>query len=528
MLDDYDGRALLIIFLSITIPDFDLVEEVSMNRSKTVLHLLPILILIALLLSLRPPAIALAGSTVLPSSDQDKIDAYIQSRMRIAKIPGLALGVVRGDQVVYLKGYGIAGPDGRVVTPQTPFIIGSSSKSFTALAVMQLVEAGKIDLDAPVTRYLPWFRTADPTASNQITVRNLLNQDSGMGVYAGRQGLADNDQTSSALEQGVRQLSGLQLNHAVGKVFEYSNVNYAILGLIVQAVSQKPYEEYVQSEIFAPLQMIHSAAAITNPVAKDVASGYRYWLFWPLAFDAPYPRQMTPAGFLISTAEDMSHYLITQLNGGTYDNQQALSPEGIDMLHAAGPNSAYAMGWISGGEAGSRRIEHTGDTSNFHSNMLLLPDQQIGIVILINVSGYSNITAINIPIEGVAAILLGHDLTAAVDPPANWIAPLIPLVPLFILLVWITASYFFIKHRRQQGKLPPPGIQRVWLYFLPLSIDLFLATTAWILIPRQFLTPMETIGLFTPDIFLIVVLLTVLGVGWALTRTYLTFRPRQM
>jgi CubicO group peptidase (beta-lactamase class C family) len=78
--------------------------------------------------------------------------------MRAAHIPGLALGVVRGDQVVYLKGYGIAGPDGRSVRPQTPLILGSTSKSFTALAVMKLVEAGKIDLDAPVTKYLPWFR----------------------------------------------------------------------------------------------------------------------------------------------------------------------------------------------------------------------------------------------------------------------------------------------------------------------------------------------------------------------------------
>jgi CubicO group peptidase (beta-lactamase class C family) len=94
-------------------------------------HLLLILILIGLLLSFRPPANAFDGSKVLPSSDQDKIDAYIQSRMRIDHIPGLALGVVRGDQVVYLKGYGIAGSDGRPVTPQTPFIIVSSSKSFT-------------------------------------------------------------------------------------------------------------------------------------------------------------------------------------------------------------------------------------------------------------------------------------------------------------------------------------------------------------------------------------------------------------
>jgi CubicO group peptidase (beta-lactamase class C family) len=492
---------------------------------KFLTRLFPILFLVGFLISFRPAVHAFAGSDPLPASDQEKIDAYIQSRMGISNIPGLALSVVRGGQVIYLQGYGIAGPDGRAVTPQTPFILGSSSKSFTALAVMQLVEAGKIDLDAPVTSYLPWFRTADPAASNQITVRNLLNQDSGMGVYAGRQGMADGDQSSTALEQGVRQLAGLQLSHPVGQAYEYSNVNYNTLGLIVQAVSGKPYEEYVAAEIFAPLHMSRSAAAVTDPAAKDLASGHRYWFFWPAAFDAPYPRRMTPAGFLISTAEDMSHYLIAQLNGGAYSQQQVLSPQGIEALHSAGPKSSYAMGWIVHGQPGSRKIEHTGDTSNFHSNMLLLPDQQLGIVILINVSGYSQINAINIPIEGVAAILLGQELSAAVDPPANWVSPLIPLAPLFILVIWIAGSYFFIQRRRRKGSLPPRGVQRLWRYYLPLAVDLILASIAWIFVPRQFLTPMETIGLFTPDIFLIVVLMTVLGAGWALTRTYLTFRP---
>lgn len=499
-----------------------------MNRSKFILHHLPILILIGLLLSFCPPANAIAGIKVLPSSDQEKIDAYIQSRMRIDHIPGLALGVVRGDQVVYLKGYGIAGRDGRAVTPQTPFIIGSSSKSFTALAVMQLVEAGKIDLDAPVTKYIPWFRTDDITASNQITVRNLLNQDSGLGVYAGRQGMADNDQSSTALEQGVRKLDGLQLSHPVGKTFEYSNLNYNILGLIVQTVSGISYEEYVQSEIFAPLHMTRSAAALSELTARDLATGYRYWLFWPVAYDAPYPRRMTPAGFLISTAEDMSHYLIAQLNSGTYDNRQVLSLKGIDTLHTAGPTSSYAMGWEVRGQPGSRTINHAGDTSNFHSNMLLLPDQQIGIVILINVNGYTHVSSVNIPAAGVAEIMLSHNLSTAVDPPANWVAPTIPFVPLFILILWIAGSYLFIKRWRQLGKLPPRSIVQLWRYFLPLAIDLCLASIAWIIVPRQFLTPLDTIRLFTPDIFLIIVLMTILGAGWALARTYLTFRPPQV
>src|SRR5919107_4440201 len=102
------------------------------------------------------------------------IDAYIQEEMRDVHIPGLALGIVHGDEVVHLKSFGEADPSGRAVTPQTPFILASSSKSFTALAIMQLSEAGKVDLDAPVKRYVPWFRVAVKAASNRITVRNLL------------------------------------------------------------------------------------------------------------------------------------------------------------------------------------------------------------------------------------------------------------------------------------------------------------------------------------------------------------------
>ena len=103
------------------------------------------------------------------AADFAAIDAYIEAQMRELRIPGLALGIVQGDQIVHLKGFGVAGPDGRPVTPQTPFQINSLGKPMTAVAIMQLVEAGKLDLDAPVQRYLPAFRVADEAASAQIT-----------------------------------------------------------------------------------------------------------------------------------------------------------------------------------------------------------------------------------------------------------------------------------------------------------------------------------------------------------------------
>jgi CubicO group peptidase (beta-lactamase class C family) len=497
-----------------------------MSPTKNTCTLLSMLILISLLFTALPVKSASAQRFSLVQVDKDRIDAYIQARMEAANIPGLALGVVYGDQAVYLKGYGFAGPDGRPVTPQTSFILGSTSKSFTALAVMQLVEAGQIDLDARVTKYLPWFRTGDAAASGQITVRHLLHQNSGLPTYAGRQGIADNDQSRMALEKGVRALSSVQLSQPAGQGYEYANENYDILGLIVQTVSGKSYEEYVRSAIFAPLQMSHSAAALSDPAAKDLATGYRNWLFWPVAFAAPYPRRTTPSGFLISSAEDMTHYVSAQLNSGMYGHHQLLSPQGMATLHTPGakmsPLRSYGMGWVIEGEPGATKLWHNGDVSNFHSNLLLLPDQHIGIVILINASNAYNNAALNIPIEGVAAILLGKSLPTSTNPLVTAIPQMMMLATLLIPLLWIVESYRSIKRWRQRGELPPHGVHRFWRLYLPLTIDVSPLGLAWILFPAQVHTPMATIALFAPDVFVVIVTLTVLCLGWAMARLFLT------
>ena len=500
-----------------------------MRLPTTVSALAAVLIAICLLGTPALARSAVHDSSPVGAGDQASIDAYIQARMRAARIPGLALGVVRGEQIAYLMGYGVAGPDGRPVTPQTPFILGSTSKSITALAVMQLVEAGVLDLDAPVTAYLPWFRTAAAAASARITVRNLLHQNSGLPVDAGRAGFAEDDQSDTALENGVHQLSGVQLNHPPGQTYEYANENYSLLGLIVQTVSGRSYEEYIQSEVFAPLQMGHSAASISQPAVADLATGYRYWFSWPVPFAAPYPRQMTPAGFLISSAEDMTHYLSAQLNGGAYGDSSVLSPSGVTTLHTAGARvgatSSYAMGWLVRGQPGAVRLEHSGDVSNFHSNLLLLPEEQLGVVILINANGVNNAAAVDDLAEGVAAILGGQSLSKRAAPPVDLIRLMVPLAPLLLLSVWVVGSYLVIRRWRRRGELPARGKRRLWRYSVPLGLDLGLATLPWLLAPQLLHAPMATIRLFAPDVFLSIVLLSVLGLAWALARTSLTIRP---
>jgi CubicO group peptidase (beta-lactamase class C family) len=235
------------------------------------------------------------------------IDAYIEVQMRRLNIPGVSLAIVEGDQIVHLRGFGRARPGGGAPTPQTPFFIGSLTKSFTALAVMQLVEAGKVELGAPVQGYLPWFRVADPQVSAQITVRHLLNQTSGLPLLPSEAALADFDDRLDATERQVRALSTLNLTRPVGSKFEYSNTNYNILGLIVEAASSRSYSEYLQEHIFDPLDMSHSFTSKAVAQQNGLAMGHRYWFGRPVpAPNLSIPRGSLPSGQLISSAEDMA------------------------------------------------------------------------------------------------------------------------------------------------------------------------------------------------------------------------------
>ena len=259
----------------------------------------------------------------------EEIDAFVEAKCKHLNVPGAALAIVEGDKIVHLRGFGQARPGGEAPTPQTPFVLGSTTKSFTALAVMQLVEAGKIELDAPIQRYLPWFRVADPQASAQITVRHLLNQTSGLPVLSGWTTLANFDDRPDATERQARALSKLKLARPVGSAFEYNNTNYNVLGLIIEAASGESYSDYIQKHIFNPLGMSHSFTSQAAAKQDGLATGHRYWFWFPFAApNQPIPRGSLPSGQLISSAEDMAHYLIAYLNGGRYGDVQILSGAG--------------------------------------------------------------------------------------------------------------------------------------------------------------------------------------------------------
>jgi CubicO group peptidase (beta-lactamase class C family) len=460
----------------------------------------------------------------------DAIDAYVEGQMRRLHIPGASLAIVEGDQIVHLRGFGRAQPGGEAPTPQTPFFIGSLTKSITALAVMQLVEAGKVELDAPVQRYLPWFRVADTQASAQMTVRHLLNQTSSLPLWPSEIANADFDDRPDATERQVRALSTLKISRPVGSQCEYSNFNYNILGLVIESASGESYADYIQNHIFDPLDMRHSYTSKAEAKRNGLAVGHRHWFSLPFpAPDMPVPRGSLPAGQLISCAEDMAHYLIAHLNGGRYGEVQILSQAGIDEMHRGvkelkmGDLSGglYGMGWFDIELGQTKTYSHSGNVPDFSAFMALIPEQKRGVVLLLNADPYGLPIITEEVGMGVTAVLAGQQ-----PPPIRldfiqWIMRLLPLLP----LLQIVGVFATLRSMRRWRRDPEnrPGSGRMWgqHILLPLIPNL---SWAAILVYLRSTGLLRFMNLFMPDLAWIARISGGFAGIWAFLRTGLILR----
>ncbi len=344
------------------------------------------------------------------------VDSFVTQVMRADRLPGASLAIVHDGHVVHARGFGTDGY-GRAVTPHTSFTLGSMSKAFTALAIMQLVDSGRVELDAPAQRYLPWLRVADSTASTRITVRHLLLHTSGIPTRARR---ATGE--SRTLADHVRALAGTSLARAPGSGHEYASPNYLVLGAIIEAVTGETYAHYVERAIFAPLQMGHSHTDRARAIAQGMAQGHVYMLGYPRATTLPFEHDRLPTAALISSAQDMAQFLIAQLADGVYDGRRVASAASVAAMHTGGAPSegfSYAFGWRDGAIGGVRAVHHGGITPNFRGKMVMLPDSGWGVVVLTNAS-----TGIPMPLtptshrlaDDIAAYLVGTALPPATSP----------------------------------------------------------------------------------------------------------------
>ena len=502
-------------------------RKTSMASALSVLALL--MTVLALCMITRTPAIA-EGDHKRSDPDFTAIDAYLQKEMGEVRIPGLAYAVVHDDKVVHLESFGKADPSGRSVTPHTPFILASVSKSFTALAIMQLSEAGKVVLDAPVQRYIPQFGVADETASKRITVRHLLNHTSGLPEDTSFPPMRSNDMSDDALEERVRALSDVQLHHRVGTTFEYTDANYDVLGLIVQTISGESYEAYIQQHIFTPLDMSHSFTDQTAAQRDGLATGHRSWFTFPVPFDAPYSRAATPSSYLISSAEDMTHYLSAQLNAGRYGNTSILSPEGVAAMHRPAVREGdrdifYGMGWERRSTLSSVPvIQHDGTNSNFYADMVLEPEGRWGVVILTNFNSFNlNGGRLQALSSGVISLLHGQAPSEVPMPHHPLLAPamlIIAAVSVLQLLGILRSTVLVRRWRTQPHRRPRTPWVAAFRVCVPLLLNVGWGLFMLIGLPKL-LYPLSPTLLLVPDLGSLIVASGVLALSWGIGRTVL-------
>lgn len=434
--------------------------------------------------------------------DTAKIDEYIKSEIESSHIPGLVLGIVKGDEV-YVKGYGKANNNGDSPTPSTPFIIGSLSKSFTALAIMQLRDRGKLNLDNPIQKYLPWFTLKDKDEASKITIRNLLNQTSGFSLYSGLDQFAKTNKTSDDL---VLDQQNIKLTQPVGSYFQYSNCNFILLGKIIEEVSGMSYGEYMNKHVFAPLDMKNTFASQEDGLKHDMAQGFSPWFGFYLPSNIKNADGNVPAGYLLSSAEDMTHYLKAQLNDGLYNYSLVLSPKGIDEMHT--PSVAapiYGMGWFTE----PNKIWHDGLVPNFRSYMRIDPENEIGFFFSFNTSQtlLERISRTDSEINRLASGI--YKILNNEAPPTKGNGALVNNILRIIMALIIASTLYSLVRLLRFIKNVKNNTAKTLNKYMPAPLLHFiLSTLILVLCPRIFGSPWCALLLYAPDLSRVLLLLS--------------------
>jgi CubicO group peptidase (beta-lactamase class C family) len=346
-----------------------------------------------------------------PEQDMNtaELEAYLNRLVASGNPPGLSLVVVRDGEVVYKNAFGLAdGPRNIKATPDTIYHWWSMTKIPTAIAVMQLQEQGKLDIKDEVTKYLPWFEVKYPSGTGTaITIHNLLQHSSGLpDAIPAMIGWVhyDNDSydQTDVLKRNLPNFSTLKFEPGTQAV--YSNLNFMVLGAIIEAVSGQTYESYISEHILQPLGMSHTGFVYSPAMAEHEAAGtlpvvhYYTPLLPTLLEPTALVRQRagkllwlnrvyidaTPPTGLIGSAPDVARLMMAYINGGMLGSEQILLPKSISTLTDTEPIDGHGLGWWVGESNGIRYIQHMGSGPGFATTMRIYPDTGLGIAILAN------------------------------------------------------------------------------------------------------------------------------------------------
>lgn len=405
-----------------------------MIRSATPLALLAVATLLAAaILSAPSPSPALAGA-------RDPVRAHLERVAADEHLPGLAVAIVPKEGPATTWTLGTDG-DGRAITEQTPFLLGSVSKSFTAAAVTQLVADGRLHLDDRLSAVVPDHGIPDERA-DRITVEQLLTHTSGL-TRADGLGHADLfDEAPGALRRASRDLGDVVLGRAPGAGYEYSDLNYLLLGAAVEEVTGTPFATWVRDHVAEPAGVERLIS--TPATASTLPPGHRQVLGRALAFDSPYDASGTPYGYLGTDVQGLGAWARAQLDG------QGLGTGATTTMHTGrvetGSGDLYGYGWRVDREDGQAVVQHTGATPGYFTHVRLLPDRERAVVVMANSYSEARAPALAAIAADVERIDAGQSPKGADDDALLGSAPFVVLA---LALIGAVVALAHLRARRR-------------------------------------------------------------------------------
>lgn len=402
----------------------------------------------------------------------EELNTYIQNEFEKTNIPAMSVEIVDAENVLFSQQYGNG------ANADTPFILGSISKSFTALAISQLVEQGKIDVTKPFCTYLP-----EVNQESKTTVKQLLNHTSGIHTNM----TMEDYKTSDTVQN-----------------YEYANVNYNLLGLIVEHISGMSYGEYIKANIFEPLGMTHSYTSIEEAKANGLIDGHRNYFGLMIANECAYPENMTSgwmtlsAAYLISTANDMGKYLQFYLGGNT----RILSDESIyKMFHDTTKitdDYEYGYGWGISKAPDVTMYQHGGNVENYTTYMIMLPQLGKAVVVLTNAGDYFSADDMVVNLSTIIALKLSGIETVNLDGGAYMTTHIVLDAIMLIIVAAGILSLVFLKKSFKNRKIS--AIRLIGFVILHLVLP-----TVLLLVPNMLDTTLWISARFAPDVFAVLV-----------------------
>jgi putative ATP-binding cassette transporter len=337
---------------------------------------------IVLLLTVTSP-LALRAEEEKTPTPLKEIETRIRSIMTEGKIPGAGIVLIKGGEPLLVKGYGTTDIRSQTaVTADTLFELGSCSKSFTALAMLQLAREGWVKLDDPVSKYFPWFQAFYRGKPYPVTINQLLHHIGGIPDRTFTKIPRGN--RADALEEVVRDISPVELLQVPGRKFQYANTNYDIAGAIIEKASGMRFEDYMAKHVFTPLGMTQTSVGVEMKPAA-MATGHKIAFSRPRAFASPVWRGNWPAGYVVSNSRDMTRWLQVQL-GLVETSMESL----ITRSHTPDPlvqdrysPYLYSMGWFT--QTGvEEKFWHSGLNPNFTAYVAFKPKSKLAVAVLAN------------------------------------------------------------------------------------------------------------------------------------------------